>query len=220
MCEHNCMVRTPKAANTETTKQKQHTTQNHSPSSSVAISVKLLFALVFAPYIFSSHLAQVFAPCIGPVAFVACSVFTMSTSSSLSMPLGSSCTSHTMLRKGQSVCWDDGDVYFVRGWTVFTDPADKLRCWYWKEASGEATWNFPADDAVIAFSKRDVPDGWDVYRDEKGTVWWWHEARNCYTYIATRPPARYVHLECMSLHMLLGTSTSWRKYNATRMSWP
>ena len=87
-----------------------------------------------------------------------------------------------MLRKGQSVCWDDGYVYFVRGWTVFTDPADKLRCWYWKEASGEATWNFPADDAVIAFSKRTVPDGWEVYRDEKGTVWWWHEARNCYTY--------------------------------------
>ena len=39
MCEYNCMVRTPKAAKAETTKQKQHTTQNHSPSSSVAMSV-------------------------------------------------------------------------------------------------------------------------------------------------------------------------------------
>ena len=39
MCEYNCRVRTPKAAKAETTKQKQHTTQNHSPSSSVAMSV-------------------------------------------------------------------------------------------------------------------------------------------------------------------------------------
>ena len=39
MCEYNCRVRTPKAAKAETTKQKQHTTHNHSPSSSVAMSV-------------------------------------------------------------------------------------------------------------------------------------------------------------------------------------
>ena len=40
MCEHNCWVRTPKAAKTETTKQKQQdTTQNFHFMSSVAISV-------------------------------------------------------------------------------------------------------------------------------------------------------------------------------------
>ena len=69
--KHNCRVRTPKAAKTEATKQKQHTTHDYSIYSSVAISVHCCvhwrshrhLALVFAPYIYPailhrcSHLA-------------------------------------------------------------------------------------------------------------------------------------------------------------------
>ena len=59
MCEHNCLVRTPQAAKTETTKQKQQdTTQNHSIYSSVAISVHCCLH-----WCSHRHLASVFAPC-------------------------------------------------------------------------------------------------------------------------------------------------------------
>ena len=59
MCEHNCWVRTPQAAKTETTKQKQQdTTQNFHFMSSVAISVHCCLH-----WCSHRHLASVFAPC-------------------------------------------------------------------------------------------------------------------------------------------------------------
>ena len=78
MCEHNCWMRTPKAAKTEATKQKQHTTHDYSIYSSVAISVHCCLhwcshrhlASVFAPYIYPailhrcSHLAALPASCV------------------------------------------------------------------------------------------------------------------------------------------------------------
>ena len=51
MCEHNCWVRTPKAANTEPTNQ----SQNHSPSSLQCRSIVVCILHL------SSHLASVFA---------------------------------------------------------------------------------------------------------------------------------------------------------------
>ena len=71
MCEHNCWVRTPKAAKTEATKQKHNTKSNeniNNKTETAHIFIRchfgpLLFALVFAPYIYPailhrrSHLA-------------------------------------------------------------------------------------------------------------------------------------------------------------------
>ena len=69
MCEHNCWVRTPQAAKTETTKQKQQdTTQNHSIYSSVAISVHCCLH-----WCSHRHLASVFAPYIYPAILHRCS---------------------------------------------------------------------------------------------------------------------------------------------------
>ena len=69
MCEHNCLVRTPQAAKTETTKQKQQdTTQNHSIYSSVAISVHCCLH-----WCSHRHLASVFAPYIYPAILHRCS---------------------------------------------------------------------------------------------------------------------------------------------------
>ena len=70
MCEHNCRVRTPKAAKTETTKKKQHTQHriivNFHPlpcrSIAVCVGVRTLHL--------SRHLALVFAPCILPLQLV------------------------------------------------------------------------------------------------------------------------------------------------------
>ena len=149
-----------------------------------------------------------------PGEVAACSVFAMSTSSSCS------CTSPALLRRGEKVFSHEGDVYIVPGWTKHFDQENTSNYWYWKEASGEATWNFPRHDAVKVYSKRDVPDGWAVYYDDvSGFYWWWNEARNFYTY-STRSSSRYGHWDCMSLHMLTGTSTNWREYNATGMSCP
>ena len=76
----------------------------------------------------------------------------------------------------------EGDVYIVSGWNVYCDPSQKTNLWYGKESSGEATWDFPRHDAETVFSKRDIPNGWEVFRDEDGGYWWWNEARNFYTY--------------------------------------
>ena len=69
MCEHNCWVRTPQAAKTETTKQKQQdTTQNFHFMSSVAISVHCCLH-----WCSHRHLASVFAPYIYPAILHRCS---------------------------------------------------------------------------------------------------------------------------------------------------
>ena len=76
MCEDNCWVRAPKAANTEATNQ----SQNHSPSSSVAMSVHCCLHWCSHRHLavctgartlhLSRHLALVFAPCVLPLQLV------------------------------------------------------------------------------------------------------------------------------------------------------
>ena len=74
-----------------------------------------------------------------------------------------------------------GEVYFLRGWSKFVDPDDTRKTWYWKESSGEATWEFPRHEAEPVLSNGDIPKGWEVFIDEDGDYWWYNDILNFYT---------------------------------------
>ena len=81
-----------------------------------------------------------------------------------------------LLRKGQHAMLHAGDVYYVKEWSEFCNPADG-RHWYWNESRSSWSWDFPSADAALAISKWSLPPGWAVYRDPADeSIWWWNEA--------------------------------------------
>ena len=155
MCEYNCWVRTPQAAKTETTKQKQQdTTQNFHFMSSVAISVHCCLH-----WCSHRHLASVSAPYIYPailhlcshLSFLHCSsllgIFVYSYHSSSSLP---TMWSLPRLRQGQQAVQDmlKGNIYFLStDWELYTEP-DTGRVWYHNRRLDTAQWEFPINDCA------------------------------------------------------------------------
>ena len=75
----------------------------------------------------------------------------------------SSGTSPVLLRRRQQILSHEGDVYIVRSWTAYCVPGHATQLWY-GHANGQASWHFPRHDAETVFSKRAIPDGWEVFR--------------------------------------------------------